>query len=486
MQIFGLTISRRRTEKGSASASLGDGITHLPPSNYGWFPVIKEAFAGAWQRNIAVPVEDAMAHPTYWSCVTLIAGDVGKIRPMLVESKGGIDVEVERSSPYSPVLERPNHYQNRIQFFIYWMLSKLMRGNTYALKARDARGIVTALYLLDPLRVRPLVTPNGQVYYACQQDLLADVTEDSLVVPARDIIHDIGFAPYHPLCGLSPVYACGHAAMQSLSINRNASRLFDGGFKLGGLLTAPGAISAATAARLEKFWEENYGGNDNTGKIAVVGDGMKFENPEPMTAVDAQVIDQLKWNDEKICAVHHVPPYKVAVGPIPSYNNVEALSQDYYGQCLQLYFESIELCLTEGLELRNVKRPDGGVGYEVQFDVEELSRMDSVQRIDVASKGVIGGIFKPDEARAKFNLPPVPGGNRVYLQQQNWPLEKLGTDIPKPTPAPAPPPQLPPPVPPKPEPEPVKAIDRGELMRAYTRRRLKFAVENALQGTVAA
>jgi HK97 family phage portal protein len=364
-----------------------------------------------------------------------------------VEEIGGIDVEVERASPYAAVLDRPNHYQNRIQFLTYWMLSKLMRGNTYALKQRDNRGIVQALYLLDPLRVRPMVSPSGDVYYACQQDLLADLTEASIVIPAREIIHDIGFAPYHPLCGFSPVYACGHTAMQGLTIVGNATRHFKNGSQIGGVLTAPGQISATTAERLEKYWAENYAGEQNIGKVAVLGDGLKFEKPTVMSAVDSQLIDQLKWGDEKICAVHHVPPYMVSVGPLPSYNNVEALGQQYYGQCLQYYFESIELCLTEGLEQE-------AAGYETEFCIEDLDRMDSVQRMEVATKGVMGGVLKPNDARVKFNLPAVGGGDQVYLQKQNWPLEKLGSDNVAPAPA------LPPPV----APMPVKALDEAELL----------------------
>jgi phage portal protein BeeE len=163
------------------------------------------------------------------------------------------------------------------------------------------------------------------------------------------------------------------------------------------------------------------------------------------------VIDQLKWNDEKIAAVHHVPGYMVGVGSLPSYNNVEALGQQYYGQCLQYYFESIELCLTEGLELKDV-------GYEVEFCIEELDRMDSVQRMEVATKGVIGGILKPDEGRARFNLPKVSGGDQVYLQKQNWPLEKLGSDNVKPAKA------SPPPQPAVAATEPAKSIDADELL----------------------
>ncbi len=432
-----------------------DMVTHLPASNTGWWPILRESFAGAWQRGVTVPIEDALSHPTYWACVTLIAGDVAKIRPKLVEDLDGIDVEVERNSPYAPVLDRPNHYQNRIQFFTYWMMSKLMRGNAYALKERDSRGIVTSLYLLDPLRVRPMVSTSGFVFYACQQDLLAGLEEASFVIPASEIIHDIGFAPYHPLCGFSPVYAAGHAALQALTINQNATRQVKNGLQMGGLLTAPGMISDENAQALQEQWEKQYAGSENVGRVAVLGNGLKFEKMEIMSAVDAELIKQLQWDDEKICGVHHVPPYKVAVGPLPSYNNVDALSQDYYGTCLQYYFESLELCLTEGLEVDRA-------GYEVEFCVEDLDRMDTAQRMDVATKGVAGGVLKPNDARGRFNLPKVDGGDKVFLQKQCWPLEDLGSDAVAPAPVVAP-------ALPMPEPMPAKALDEAELLALVLR-----------------
>jgi len=405
------------TRKKSAG-SAGPFVTQWAPSN--WWPVIREGFAGAWQRGIVTNVEDAATHPTFWSCLTLIAGDIAKCRPKLVqEDADGICEEVDNSA-YSPVIRRPNHYQNRIQFYTYWILSKLTRGNAYALKERDARGVVTALYLLDPTRVRPMVTPSGDVYYACQQDVLAGLTEGSLLIPASEIIHDSMNTLYHPLVGLSPIYAAGHAAMQALTIMGNATRLFRNGSQVGGILTAPGIISNETAERLAKHWQENYAGEHNIGKVAVLGDGLKFDKPTVMSAVDAQLIDQLRWDDEKICATLHVPPYMVSVGPLPSYNNVEALAQQYYGQALQILFESLELCLTEGLELKT--------NLYVEFDIEALDRMDSVQKMDVVTKGVIGGVYMPNEGRRKFNLKPAAGGDQVYLQKQNWPLNVLGSD----------------------------------------------------------
>ncbi len=448
---FGLEIRRARADRAKAT-----GADLITPWAGAW-PGLREAFTGAWQRSIVVPLEDAAAHPTFFSCLTLIAGDIAKVRPMLTsENAAGVCLEVDNSA-YSPVLRRPNHYQNRIQFYEAWILSKLTRGNTFVLKERDARGVVTALYLLDPMRVRPLVTPAGDVYYALNADVLAGVTENSLVVPAAEMIHDRMNCLYHPLVGLSPVYACGHAALQGSTIVSNATKLFQNGSQIGGVLTAPGSISKIVAERLQSYWENNYAGAANIGKVAVLGDGLKFEKPTVMSAVDAQLIDQLKWDDEKICATFHVPPYMVAVGPLPSYNNVEALGQQYYGQCLQILFEALELCLSEGLELR--------APLAVEFEIAALDRMDSVQRMEVATKGVVGGVLTPNEARAGFNRPAVKGGETPYLQQQNYSLEALAKrDAAAPVaPAPAGPPMVPAAAPP---PVPAKALDGAALLEA--------------------
>ena len=68
-----------------------------------------------------------------------------------------------------------------------------------------------------------------------------------------------------------------------------------------------------------------------------------------VNAVDAQLIEQLKWTGETVCAAFHVPPYMVGIGPPPPYANVEPLVQLYYSQCLQSLIVSLESHLDYGL-----------------------------------------------------------------------------------------------------------------------------------------
>src|SRR5690625_7763452 len=100
----------------------------------------------------------------------------------------------------------PNHFQTLILFVENCILSKLSSGNAYLLKQRDARGVVTRLYVLDPQRVQPLVSDSGDGFYRLRSDNIARV-DDDVTVPARGIIHDRMNCLYHPLGAIAPIVA---------------------------------------------------------------------------------------------------------------------------------------------------------------------------------------------------------------------------------------------------------------------------------------
>jgi HK97 family phage portal protein len=407
----------------------------------GWYPLVRDWFPGAWQQN-AVPInpETVKSFHAVFACMTLIASDIAKLRVKLVaQDSDGIWSETTNAA-YSPVLRKPNGYQTRIQFWENWVLSKLSRGNTYVLKERDGRGVVVRLYVLDPCRVTPMVTPDGAVYYELQPDNMAGIEETRVMVPGSEIIHDRFNCLFHPLVGVSPIYACGLAATQGLSIQNNSATMFGNGSRPGGLLIAPGRIDPENASRLKEAWDNNYTGL-NAGKVAVLGDGMKYE-ALAVNAVDAQLIEQLKWTAEVVCSTFHVPPYKIGVGALPSYNNVQALNVEYYSQCLQIHIEAAELCLDEGLGI-GVGVTTGGTTYGTEFDLDNLLRMDSITQMEMLKNAA--GILSPDEMRAKLDKKPVEGGGSPMVQQQNYSLAALakrdaqadpfGTAAPAPPPA---------------------------------------------------
>lgn len=373
--------------------------------------IVHEPFPGAWQRNLEVCHDTVLAFFAIFACTTLIASDISKMRMRVVRLSNGIWVEVPMTG--YEVLNNPNGYQNRIQFFEHWLISKLTRGNTYVLKERDNRGRVARLYILSPDLVTPLVSESGDVYYQLGTDNLTGI-ENQITVPASEIIHDRFNCLFHPLVGLSPIFASGLAATQGLKIQHNSTRFFANMSRPSGILTAPGAISDETASRLKDHWDENYSGR-HLGKVAVLGDDLKYQ-PIVVTAADSQMVEQLRLTAEIVCSTFHVPAYKV-IGDTPSYSNIEALEQQYYNQCLQVLIESIELCLNNGLDMP--------AGLGTNFDLDGLLRMDSATKAESYRNLTGSGIMAPNEARRKFDLPPVEGGDAPYLQEQNYSLEAL-------------------------------------------------------------
>jgi hypothetical protein len=83
-----------------------------------------------------------------------------------------------------------------------------------------------------------------------------------------------------------------------------------------------------------------------------------------------------------------------------------------------------------------------------ELNTAALLRSAHRERIEALARGVISGIFSPDEARASEDLPAVTGGHGAMprTQQQVVPLS-YGTDLKPPDPnkpAPAPAPDAPP------------------------------------------
>lgn len=414
MQVFGFELSIRRKAL--------PPLRSLSSGRDGWWPIIvREPYTGAWQKNDDIAPASALQNPTVYTCITRISQDIGKMRLRLVERESEVeDIWTPTINPaYSPVLRRPNRYQLPVKFQEQWITSKLTWGNAYILKERDGRGVVTALYPLQPTYVTPLIAADGAVYYQLRRDglsSLAPVQDDTITVPAREIIHDRMICLWHPLIGVSPLYAAGAIALQGSTIQSTSTTFFGAGSNPGGVLTAPGSIKDDTANRLKDYWSKNFSG-DNAGKVAVLGDGLKYE-PLGINAVDSQLIDQLNWTTEQICQCFGVPMFLVNSTKGAPYANNEPIIQLYFAQCLQSLIVNFEASLDDGLEL--------AVNLGTELDLDDLIWMDTPTRVKAAADAIGCGAMTPNEARRKyFALGPVDGGDTPYMQQQYFSLSAL-------------------------------------------------------------
>lgn len=414
MRLFGFDISRK-----TSAVTVEKTLSNVPVSR-GWWPLVREPFTGAWQRNKEQRLDTLLNYPALYACINRIASDIGKL-PFILKSRDAKGIWTELDSPaFSPVLRKPNHYQTGQQFREYWALSRLTQGNVYVLKERDSRNIVVGLYILDPCRVMPLVSDSGEVFYQLYTDNLNLLPDgfNELVVPASEIIHDRCICPFHPLIGLPPIAAAYLPTLKNMRILKSSAEFFGNNAQPSGILSAPGAISDDTAKRLSEHWNTNFTG-ENSGKVAVVGDGLQFV-ALGSKSVDAQMVEQLRYSDEQICQPFGIPPFKIGLGTIPSGLGVDAINQLYYDDALQSPIQAMETLLTEGLN---------AMPYKVDMDETVLMRMDAGKKADYHKTLIDGSLETINEGRLDFNLPPLDGGDTVYKQQQDFPLSVIKDNV---------------------------------------------------------
>lgn len=392
------------------------------PSHRGGWHTISEPFTGAWQRNLEEKHGTVLCYPTLYACLSRISQDIGTM-PFVLKRKDQNRIwrEVEGDSPYWPVLRKPNKFQTDQQFREAWVLSLLIHGNAYILKQRDNRGIVTDLYVMDPCRVMPMIADNGDVYYQVNypnaQNLLPEnYPAEQLTIPAFEIIHHRINCFIHQLVGIPPLCAANLPAVKNLKILRNSTEFFANGARPGGILTAPAGITEEAALLIKEAWQQQYG-SGNQGKIAILGADLKYTDLGMSSGADSQLVAQLEYSDRQVCQPFHVPPFMAGIGEIPAGMKVDEVTTAYYQRALRPIVEGMERLLDEGLR---ISRPMG-----VELDENALLRMDPGKRAEVVTKLVGGGVATPNEGRFEFDYEPLEGGDTVYMQQQDFPLDQV-------------------------------------------------------------
>lgn len=406
MKLFGFQIPFTAKETDLNTVTPIRGALRIPSR----FGTIIEAFGGAWSQHVRIDsTQDVLSFSPIYACVSLISGDIAKLR-LILERKAGLIWEEFENNAYSPVLRKPNRYQTRFQFIEQWLLSKLIWGNAYVFKERDARNVVIGLYVLDPSKVTVHVAPDSSVYYKLNEEWLAGIGVAMPLAPASEVIHDRAKCLFHPLVGVPPIYACALSATQGRKIQNQSARFFENMARPSGHLSADGTIDDPTAERMKRDFQTAFSG-ENIGRLLVTGGGIKFQSmSEP--ALQSQLVEQLGWTVEDVARSFLVPLYKIAAAKDVKVD--PAMKQEYYDTTLHPYIDAIEDLLKEGLALT----PD----VRVRVDVDELLRMDPKMRMEKNQIGVRSGILAPNEARRWENLPPAKGGEAPFLQHQDYPL----------------------------------------------------------------
>lgn len=343
------------------------------------------------------------------------------------------------NSALSRIMRHPNDYQSISDFLLNLTRRLYEHGNAYAVAVRNSRFEITELHLMRTGAAG--IAEDGSIYYSLSGNEVIERRLDlSAGVPARDVLHVRLHTPRHPLKGESPILAAALDLAMSNAALAQQVQFYINQSRPSFLLTTDVVMKREQAQELRAWWNEQSQ-SENVGGTPILTSGLKAQ-PVQTTAVDAQLVESLKMNDQNIALAMRIPLQILGIGT-STFASTELLMQSWIATGLGFTLNHIEESFGLLFGLRGV--PD----EYLELDTRALLRSAYRERIEGLARGVISGIYSPDEARAQEDLPAVPGGHGAEprVQQQVVPLS-YGSDMQPPSPQaalPAPPPDTPPP-----------------------------------------
>ena len=379
-------------------------------------------YMGGSTSGKTVTERSAMQMTAVYSCVRILAEAIAGL-PLHVyryNSDGGKEKAIDHSL-YLILHDEPNPEMSSFVFRETLMTHLLLWGNAYAQIIRNSKGEVMALYPLMPNKMSVDRDENGQLYY----QYLRSVDEvggksETVILKPTDVLHIPGLG-FDGLVGYSPIAMAKNAIGLAIATEEYGAKFFANGAAPSGVLEHPGTIK--DPQRVREAWQSQFGGSQNSGKIAVLEEGMKY-TPISISPEQAQFLETRKFQINEIARIFRVPPHMVGDLEKSSFSNIEQQSLEFVKYTLDPWVIRWEQSI-----MRTLLTPEEKKSYFVKFNLEGLLRGDYQSRMNGYATARQNGWMSANDIRELENLDRIPAeaGGDLYLINGNMlPLANAG------------------------------------------------------------
>lgn len=341
-----------------------------------------------------------------YAAVTAITNDVSTIdlRLMMKTSEGPIDVTDAGLAPYE-LLYNPN------QVFSFSDLIELHQ--TYLELVGRAFWYTPLTVGGKPGRILPMIPYRVKVYRD-KQNIIAGYSytdEKGTEVPfdVEEVLFDRELDPNDPYHG---GYGTAYAADIAIDTWEYASRwnkdFFYNSAIPEGVLSTDQSLSDEQFKRLREEWNENHKGLSNARKTAVLEKGLMYHSVS--TSPKDMDFHALKTDTrDEILAMFRVP--RTVVGITDDVNRANAEATDYV-----FSKRVVNPRMRKLVDFLNKHYlPRFNMSGEYEFTYTDPTPRDLKSKYENHGNAISRGIETINEAREQFDLPPVQGGDQIYL-----------------------------------------------------------------------
>lgn len=357
----------------------------------------------------------AMQTTAVYSCVRILSEALASLPLHIYRYSQGGKERVYDHPLYHILHDEPNSEMTSFVFRETLMSHLLIWGNAYAQVIRDGAGRVVALYPLLPNKMEVWRDKNGEIFYTYSRN--SDENPNfkdygSVVLRRQDVLHIPGLG-FDGLVGYSPIAMAKNAVGMTLACEEYGASFFANGANPGGVLEHPGVLKDPKKVR--DSWNEVYRGTNNAHKVAVLEEGMKYQQigipPE-----EAQFLETRKFQINEIARLYRIPPHMVGDLEKSSFSNIEQQSLEFVKYTLDPWVIRWEQALQRSLLLPREKAE-----YFIKLNVDGLLRGDYQSRMNGYSIARQNGWLSANDIREMEDMNPIPSeeGGNLYLINGN-------------------------------------------------------------------
>jgi HK97 family phage portal protein len=410
--LFFLPFLRRKYPMGIGSIFGIRGARGEPRNNY------NPAYSFLFGRSTSgKPVNErtAMQTTAVYSCVRILAEAVASLPLHIYRYTDTGKEKVLDHTLYNILHDEPNGEMTSFVFRETLMSHLLIWGNAYAQIIRDGAGRVLGLYPLLPNKMEVDRTEKGELvyYYSRNSEENPNFNDFGRIALRQQDVLQIPGLGFDGLVGYSPIAMAKNAVGMTQACEEYGASFFANGANPGGVLEHPGVLK--DPGKVRESWNAVYRGTNNAHKIAVLEEGMKYQQigipPE-----EAQFLETRKFQINEIARLYRIPPHMVGDLEKSSFSNIEQQSLEFVKYTLNPWVIRWEQSLQKALLLPEEKKE-----YFIKLNVDGLLRGDYQSRMTGYATARQNGWMSANDIRVLEDLNPIPeeeGGN-LYLINGN-------------------------------------------------------------------
>lgn len=364
-------------------------------------------YFGSSGSGKSVTARSAIQVSAVYACVRVIAETVASLPLHVHENTESGSLKALNHPLYRVLHDEPNAEMTSFILREVMLSHLLLWGNAYCQIIRTGRNQIAQLYPLLPDRMEVDRDSRGALVYTY-------TTTDGKAVKLapEEVLHVPGLG-FDGIMGYSPIALERNAIGLGIAAEEYGSKFFANGATPSGVLTHPNTVKSPKALR--ESWNAAHGGSVNSGKVAILEEGMKFERIS-MPNNEAQFLETRKFQVSEICRIFRVPPHLVGDLEHATFSNIEHQSISFGVHTIRPWLVRIEQSMNRALFSKTEKER-----FFVRFNMDGLLRGAYKERMEGYAIARQNGWMSANDIRELENLNPIPEneGGYAYLCNGN-------------------------------------------------------------------